>query len=440
MRRLKNNPASLIDNALIVIGIFILCFCMTYYFYGDGAQRYQAMRSLVDNGHIIQSKYSLIGPMFSLPLHWIEKAFNLPPVFSVRYNFLLLIIAMAAFNFAFKGLLNDRVIKHFLLILLIGSMFTNNIRFYHGEVFTAMMVAAGLALVSKTRFAWGMTIIGVANTPATIVGYCIVLLLKIWQSKRLRYFGILAVCVALIILETSIRMGKIGLTGYESDSGFKTLMPYSGLPGFSYPLFFGIMSVLFSFGKGLLFFAPGLLLPVYSSEGHGVSNQVKNCYIAWICFLCGMILIYAKWWSWYGGWSFGPRFFLFASVPASLALAIHLNKPSRGCIQNILVIMVLALSVWVGISGAIFHLDKLEIGYLNRYALEHVVWYVPEFSVLWHPFVDRRELNWQDHLILVYGMMVFINLGFPIMVEIGHQLRQAAIALKNTLLAGDWKV
>jgi hypothetical protein len=153
-----------------------------------------------------------------------------------------------------------------------------------------------------------------------------------------------------------------------------------------------------------------------------------------------MILIYAKWWSWYGGWSFGPRFFLFASVPASLALAIHLDKPSSGCLRNILVIMVLALSVWVGVSGAIFHLDKLEIGYLNRYALEHVVWYVPEFSVLWHPFVDRRELNWQDHLILVYGGMVFLNLGFPTLLKVCRQLGHALINIKKTLLTRDWKV
>lgn len=440
MHQLKSIPASLIDKTLIIIGIVILLFCTKYYFYGDGAQRYKAMNSLVQTGQIIHTKYSLIGPAFSLPLQWIEKAFNIPPVFTVRYNFFLFVMGMALFNYAFKGFLSDRVIKRFLLILLMGSMFTNNIRFYHGEVFTAVLVAAGLALVRKTGFAWSLTILGVANTPATIIGYSAILLHKVWQSKRIRYFLILALCVVLIIFETSFRMEKLGLTGYENDSGFKTLMPYSGLPGFSYPLFFGIISVLFSFGKGLIFFAPGLLLPLYSSEKYRISSQAINCYVVWMLFLCGMILVYSKWWAWYGGWSFGPRFFLFASLPASLALAIHLDKPSSSAVKNSLVIVILALSIWVGISGAIFHLDKLEIGYLNRYALEHIVWYVPEFSALWHPFVDRRELNWQDQVILVYGAMVFLHLGFPVLVKMYHQLVQALVEMKNALFAGNWKL
>ena len=33
-----------------------------------------------------------------------------------------------------------------------------------------------------------------------------------------------------------------------------TILTYSGRPGFSYPLFFGVLSVLFSFGKGLVCF------------------------------------------------------------------------------------------------------------------------------------------------------------------------------------------
>ena len=39
-------------------------------------------------------------------------------------------------------------------------------------------------------------------------------------------------------------------------------MPYSGRQGFSYPFFLGLISILFSFGKGLIWFSPGLLLPV----------------------------------------------------------------------------------------------------------------------------------------------------------------------------------
>jgi hypothetical protein len=37
-------------------------------------------------------------------------------------------------------------------------------------------------------------------------------------------------------------------------------MPYTGRPGFSYPFLFGVLGILFSFGRGLAFFAPALWL------------------------------------------------------------------------------------------------------------------------------------------------------------------------------------
>ena len=40
-----------------------------------------------------------------------------------------------------------------------------------------------------------------------------------------------------------------------------------GRPGFSYPLFFGELSALLSFGKGLAFYAPGLILPIRRALG-----------------------------------------------------------------------------------------------------------------------------------------------------------------------------
>ncbi len=34
------------------------------------------------------------------------------------------------------------------------------------------------------------------------------------------------------------------------------MLSYSGIQGFSYPLFFGILSILLSFGKGIIFSFP----------------------------------------------------------------------------------------------------------------------------------------------------------------------------------------
>ena len=67
-----------------------------------------------------------------------------------------------------------------------------------------------------------------------------------------------ACAASLVLLENAVQHGNPLEGGYANDAGRRTALPYSGLPGFSYPLFFGVLSVLFSFGRGLVFFAPGL--------------------------------------------------------------------------------------------------------------------------------------------------------------------------------------
>ena len=74
--------------------------------------------------------------------------------------------------------------------------------------------------------------------------------------------GLLAVLITLG--ENWFKYGGLFKTPYaeEVEHGYRTYLPYSGQPGFSYPLLFGVVSLVFSFGKGILFFAPGLFLPL----------------------------------------------------------------------------------------------------------------------------------------------------------------------------------
>jgi hypothetical protein len=105
------------------------------------------------------------------------------------------------------------------------------------------------------------------------------------------------------------------------------------------------------------------------------------------------------------------------------------------------VLSVLALSIWVGVSGALFHLDKLQIGRAHNYALEHLVWHVPEFSVLWHPFVERRELDWQDIVVFGYAAAVFAYLGLPFVAKIIQQIGTGLIDVTKSLFVSEgWKL
>lgn len=44
---------------------------------------------------------------------------------------------------------------------------------------------------------------------------------------------------------------------------------------------------------------------------------------------------------------------------------------------------------WVGVSGAVFGTDGLGVCMENSYALEHLCWYVPEFSPVFRHLVIR---------------------------------------------------
>jgi hypothetical protein len=426
---------------LIAAGLLIIPFCVSFFFYGDGGLRYEALKTLADSGKLLSTRCSYIGPVFSLPLLWLDRGLAIAPALTVRYNWFLLVAGMAAFSLLFRGILPVRTRQRFLLLLMMGSLFTNHVRFFHGEVFTAILVGVGLVLVSRSGLGWLLTVLGVVNMPPTACGLFFVLTQKTCASRRLRYALLFVACVALITLESVWITGQFGTGGFTADQGNKTMLPYSGLPGFSYPFFFGLLSILFSFGKGLVYFAPGLLLPLYRRLDRPEDAPLREVYLLWILFLAGMVAIYAKWWAWYGGWCFGPRFFVFASIPASLALAVYLERPSRRLAANLAVLGALALSLWVGVAGAIFHTDHLEIGVAYNYALEHLIWHVPEFSVLWHPWVERNALDWKDAVILLYAGVVFLFLGGATLAATYGQLRTQVIRLATYMVAWkDWRL
>jgi hypothetical protein len=288
-------------------------------------------------------------------------------------------------------------------------------------------------------------IVATVNTPATMLGLVFICLAITWKERRLRYLGPMFIAAALFLAESALRRGFPLRTGYEDNRGFATILPYSGLPGFSFPFLFGILAIMLSFGKGLLFFAPGLLFPPTIES---VDRPTRTTWLLWIAYLSGLILVYARWWSWYGGWFWGPRFFLAASVPASFALAVRLGRSNEvGLLTNLLTLAGLALSFWVGFNGLVFGQTGLEICHENNYALEHLAWYTPEFSALWRPFVARPALS-DDRLLqaglagcfLLY-LVCFLVMAAPLLASGWSQTRQLlGWFVKESFAGKKWEI
>ena len=419
---------------LIVGGLFCVYRYLPRGTGGDGWFRYQDMLQLIA-GHRPTSKYSLIGPLFSYPLIRIGNKLGQAYQWASAYNFVLFCCVLLIVYFLLRNRMDRSLLRKFFLILIVASMFPVHLEFYYGEVFTALFVGMGILLVYArykrfvTPIGWMAVILGVANTPATIVGLAFMLLKKTFDSKRFRYLLLIGAALACIMTESFIRYGTLLGNGYGSDRGFTTVMPYSGLPGFSYPFFFGLLSILFSFGKGIVFFIPALFLPIRKVLLKRQQEQKVNLYqvyTLWICFVIGLVCVYARWWAWSGALFWGPRFFLIACLPASLALAVRLRyRQDFSLLGNVLTLLIFGLSVWISINGVVYQwVDGLGLPAVctaSNYRYEMLCYYAPEFSPLWYPFVTHIAITKSQLIFILYSVLAALFLIAPLLLQIGQQ-------------------
>jgi hypothetical protein len=444
-----------VETSLIVLGLLAQFFLLPHILDADGETRYQALDALLRNDVLLENKYSLIGPLFAAPLWLLGALFGDAAWWVARFNTIFLGAGLLTLYLLLRNRMDRRLLRAFLLLLLVASMFPAHVEGFYGEVFTALCVAAGgILLFTRARWGgWVALIVGVANTPATIVGLVLMMAQRLLRSRRLRYALIPLAAFALIALESWIRRGSPLASGYDHDAGNRTFMPYSGLPGFSYPFFLGLLSLIFSFGKGIIFFAPGLLLPTRRALG-AFSVRLRMIHRLWLLFVVGLILVYASWWAWYGGWFWGPRFLLFASIPASLALAVWLRKADASLWMRLATLGVLTLSCWVGVNGAVFSDATLAptcVWY--DFAREAYCHYIPEFSVLWRPFVNASQMGLgpafyaaekldQGKLIYMgFTALVYLYFAIPLVVKmIGQAISLARRYVRERLSLVAWRI
>ncbi len=240
----------------------VLIFVMPHRITSDAYVRYFALAQLIEWREVSDMLYSFIGPFCAAPLYFLGGFIGSPVWWCARFNAMVLAGGVAVLWQLLRREVDGRLFRTFALLLLTASMFPNHVLDFFGEPLTTVLVAVGLVAVERgfPIAGWAAAIVGVANTPATMVGLAAAAAVRAWRTRRLRPFIAVALAAALIMLETWLRRGILLHGDYVATAGNRTVLTYSGRPGFSYPLFFGLLSVLFSFGKGLVFYAPGLLL------------------------------------------------------------------------------------------------------------------------------------------------------------------------------------
>jgi hypothetical protein len=431
---------------VVLVGVAVLATASTG-IGSDGLVRFKSLDSLLRSGKLDRSKYSMYGPIAAAPLWYLGEAIGDTEGAVAVFNRIVFLVAVVALWLTLRPVLAHSERIRFTILLLFGSMFPWHMMGFFAEAFHVACVGLGLALLVVCRRSWWAVLGGVlcvwgtANVPATAVGLAFAACVLCWHRRRLRYLALPAFAGLLILAENYLRRGDFFAGGYAGESGFRTVLPYSGRPGFSYPLFFGLLSVLFSFGKGLVYFAPGLFAR-YPMEVGERESDARLLYRVWLAVVVGLVLVYARWWAWYGGAVWGPRFFLFASLPASLVLARwSLHVEERSTWANVLVLIALMLSCWVGANGLVYQGRGSGRFWENNFALEYLTWYVPELSVLWQPFVEPYPLPWFDWVRMATFLVAFAFLARPVVDVLTIRTQVAVRDLWRALRAGPrWRL
>jgi hypothetical protein len=424
-RAARRRPA-LIDGALVVAGVIVLAL-LPRDWGGDGEVRYRATRELA-SGDLPELNYSLVQPLLAVPLEWLGRLLDAPLGITYRFNVVVFAVGVAVTWALLRRVAPTALTSTFLLLLVYASMFPAHVVSFYGETLTAVLLACGLLTVTVCTSAsaraggWAAAVVGVVNTPAALPALALAAILVAVRRRTAVPLLVVPAAIGLVLLDIRLRLGELA-DPYEGNRGTETILPYSGLPGFSYPALLGVLVIVFSFGKGLLFFAPGLFLPVRDRLAH--VPALARARLLWIVVVIGLVLVYCRWWAWYGGVYWGPRFFLFASIPAALAISARLAAPARSLAAEAVTLAALLVSAWVAVSASFGNVG-LEVCTRDDYALEFLCWYAPEFSVLWHPFVEWPALSAAQWVYATLALAVFVRLSVP-------HLRRAVPLASGTL-------
>lgn len=393
----------------------------------DGGWRFRALYQLVEHGRLTGDFYSIVQPILTIPLYLVGRAFGVGVEASACFNALLVLAALAAARGPVVAVVGPDVARRAALAVVALSATPYHATLYYGEVLSTAAFAGALLLYVRGRdgIAAILVVVAVVNTPAAAVGALFVCAVRAWESRRLVVsFLPLAVAAALVGLEFAVRRGSVLASGYEGRSwAYDSVLPSSDVVGFGLPFLLGLSSILFSFGKGLAFYAPGLWFAAMRPS-RPFSDEGRRFLVLCAALLLGLILVYSKWFAWHGAWFFGPRFFLFAAVPASLLLAHHCTHPPEGPARKAVALLLVAASTWIGVLAGAVRLPGAPFCAEQRFAREHECWYVLDHAPLAWPLVGDVALDASQAAIALWTTCCGALLAAPLVVALARDARR----------------
>jgi hypothetical protein len=220
----------------------------------------------------------------------------------------------------------------------------------HGPSVLFITIALALITRSKTNLpAYAGFFVGMAvfNRPTNIV---IALPLTAYvffkERENLKYFLFFAAIPAICLFWYSYTyFGSITALGQGNG----------GADEFSTPLLTGLAGILFSPNRGILAFSPMFIFGlVYLAWAFTKKAKPIEPYIAIALIL--IVLVYAKWRMWWGGWSFGYRI-VTESVPLLIVMTARCWERFivKKKLLKIMFLLFLFISIYIQFLGARYY-------------------------------------------------------------------------------------
>lgn len=164
-------------------------------------------------------------------------------------------------------------------------------------------------------------------------------------KKRMMYFaGGLAPFALMILLYNHFNYGSGLSPGYDRQA-------------FVSPFLSGVFGLLASSSRGLFIFSPSVLLFFFGMRGF--KEKFPRLFILCILLIVGKIVILAKWFSWQGGWCWGPRLLL-PIIPLLMLPAFEIFEKwtKQKGIVRVTIFCLLILGFWIQMIGTLASPNK----------------------------------------------------------------------------------
>jgi len=359
----------------------------------DDETRRQAVLALAD-GHWFHMKYSMVMPLLAIIPYRLADLVGRGAYVLQHFDLLVWVPWSLLVAHRLERLRGTRFAVGVVALSSV-SMFAAYVTAFNAEALSLMLVSAGLLLLAD-QGGWrgraagvALASLGAAIIPVQVAGLGVLGLVLLVRRRNPWVLSAALLAAAMAVIDVAITDHHLGFSKYGLEVKNFEVLPWGSVANFGYPFVFGLLGILFSFGRGLVWYMPSLFL----------RNERRDDPVAqWRWWLTVLVLvmvpIYAKWWSWYGGVSFGPRFFLLGVVPAAVALCDRLQS-SKGLRSWAVGVAAAAFTGWIAIAGAVHYLTPKAVKRCTSddYLLEPLCWHTPEYSSLFSPLWDGRSLD-----------------------------------------------